>query len=190
MTHRLKTTALAALLSALPLSSQAAVVQGDYQLVSGNTWLADFTVVNDGNPGRITGFTIYFADDLLSNLSLLGAPSTWDSLLVPPDAALSAAAFLDSFVISDADAIGAGGSQGGFRVQFDYLRGAVPPALSFDINDASFNVLFSGTTQVSAVAEPASMLLASLGLFGLLASTRRPGGRTTHAAQKTSEITA
>lgn len=187
MTHRLKAAALAALLSAMPLLSRAAVVQSDYTLLSGNTWLADFTVINDGNPSQITGFTIYFSEDLFANLSLVGSPSTWDSLVIQPDTGLPAAGFLDSFVLLEADAIGAGGSQGGFRVQFDHLAGTPPPALRFDINDPSFNVVFSGTTLVSVVPEPASMLLASLGLCGLLATTRRQRSR---ASQDASEMTA
>ena len=184
MKHRLKTAALAALMSAIPLLSQAAVVRSDYTLLSGNTWLADFTVINDGNPSQITAFTIYFPESRFGNLSLVGSPSTWDSLLIPPDGGLPAAGYLDSFVVHAADAIGAGGSQGGFRVQFDHLTGTTPAALSFDINDLSFNVVSSGTTLVSVVPEPATVLLASLGLGGLLAATRRQAGR---ALQRASE---
>ena len=185
MTHRLRTAALTALLSAMPLLSQAAVVQSNYTPLSGNTWLADFTVINDGSPLQITGFTIYFAEDLFANLSLVGSPSTWDSLVIQPDTGLMAAGYLDSFVVTGA--IAAGGSQGGFRVQFDHLAGTTPPALRFDINDPAFNVVFSGTTLVSVVPEPASLLLASVGLCGLLAATRR---QRRSVSQDASEVTA
>lgn len=187
MKLRLKTAALAALLSAMPWLSQAAVVHSDYTHVSGSTWMADIAVVNDGSPAQITGFTIYFAETLFTNLLLSGSPATWDTLLIQPDTGLPAAGFLDSFAINDADAIGAGGSLGGFRVQFDYLGATVPTALSFDINDRAFNVVFSGTSQVTVVPEPGSLLLGSLALLGLAATTRR---QRSPAPQSASEITA
>src|SRR4051812_47976969 len=100
MMHRLKAAALAALVSGMPLLSQAAVVRSDYRLVSGNTWFADFTVVNDGSPSPITGFTIYFPEGRFGSLSLVGSLSTWDSLLIQPDPVLMAPGYLDSFVLS------------------------------------------------------------------------------------------
>ena len=187
MKHRLKAAALAGLLGAMPLLTQAAVIQSNYTFVGGTTWLADFTVLQDGNPAQISGFTIYFPENLFANLSLAAAPATWDSLVIQPDSGLMAAGYLDSFALTNASAIGAGGSQGGFRVQFNHLAATTPPALSFDINDAAFNVVFSGTTVVTAVPEPASVLLASLGLCGLLAAVRK---KTACAAPLALETTA
>jgi hypothetical protein len=63
----------------------------------------------------------------------------------------------------------------------------VPSALSFDINDRAFNVVFSGTSQVTVVPEPGSLLLGSLALLALVATTRRQRDR---APQPASEITA
>lgn len=176
----------AALLACMPALSQAAVVHSDYTLIAGNSWYADFTVVNDGSPAQITGFTIHFDESVFSSLSLVDSPATWNTLLIPTDLQLPAAGFLDSFVIDGADAIGAGQSQGGFRVKFDHIPGGTPPALSFDINDPSFNVLFSGTTLVTAVPEPASVLLAALGLCGVLAAARGQRSR----AHRNEEIAA
>lgn len=164
----------------LPSLSAAAIVHSDYVLVAGNTWTVDFTIVNDGSPAAITGFTIYFPEAQFANLSLLASPSTWDTLLIPPDALLPADGFLDSFVLDGANAIGAGASLGGFRVRFDHA-GGVPQALAFDINDASFNVLFSGTTVVTAIPEPASHLLAALAVCAAFGGTL--GRRTNRTGQ-------
>jgi len=83
--------------------------------------------------------------------------------------ALHSAGFLDSLALGSG--IAAGASLGGFEVRFTFLGQGTPPALRFDINDASFHPVFSGVTTVAAIPEPQIAWLMLLGL-GALAGAR------------------
>ncbi len=172
-------SALALAAACMPSLTQAAVVHTDYTLIGGNTWYADITVRNDGQPAQISGFTVYFSETAFANLTLEASPASWDTLLIAPDLGLPAAGFLDSFAIDSADALDPGEVVAGFRVRFDSLVG-VPGAVSFDIVDSAYNVLFSAQSAVTAVPEPASALLALLGL-GIAAGARRRSDKPSRA---------
>src|SRR5215203_4864568 len=85
--------------------SQAAVVNSVFSALGGNNWLVDLTVIGDGTPTSITGFTVYFSESVYSNLALVASPPTWDTLVIPGDLAIPAAGFLDAFVIDAADSL-------------------------------------------------------------------------------------
>lgn len=104
---------------------------------------------------------------------MTGSPSTWDSLLIPPDLGIPAAGFLDAFVLDSLDALQLGQTQGGFNFTFDYIGQGLPGEMAFDINDANFNVLFSGISAdtyipTNRVPEPGAgwLVLIALGCIG------------------------
>jgi hypothetical protein len=177
-------TAATALALSTPLLSQAAAIKSTYSPLGGADWSVALTVSNDGVPASIIGFTVYFPETRYTNLQLTAAPAGWDPLVTQPDLGLPAAGFLDFIGLTPADVIGAGQSLGGFVGKFTLLGGGVPAALPFTINDAAFNVLFSGSTNVAVVPEPATVLLALLGLAacgggGAARRTRRAASATT-----------
>jgi len=165
----------------------ATTIASTYTPQGGGNWLASFSVTNDGLPASIGDFTIYFAPPLFSNLVLQGSPGSWDSIVVQPDAVLAAPGFLDSLAPSGG-AIGSGATLGGFQVRFAFAGFGAPGSLKFDINDANFNVLFSGQTTVAVVPEPAAWALASAGLTlvgGCVGWRRRRGAApSTQAVQQ------
>ena len=166
MKSRLLAALLGAAALAAPLHAIGASIAANYQPITGNQWLANFVVTGDGSPAVINNFTVYFPETSFAALALRSSPAGWDSLVVQPDLALHSAGFLDSLALGSG--ITTGTSRGGFGVQFTFLDQGTPQALKFDVNDASFNPIFSGvTTAVVAIPEPetAWLMLAGLGLF-------------------------
>lgn len=153
-------------------TAQAAVVNAVFTNLGGQHYSAAVEVVNDGNPASLSGFTLYFDETRFTNLSLTGSPSTWDSLLIQPDLGIPAAGFLDAFAIDPLDALQLGQSQGGFNFTFDFIGQGLPGAMAFDINDANYNVLFSGISfdrfvTTNLVPEPGAGWLVLIALVGL-----------------------
>jgi hypothetical protein len=159
--------------------AHAAAVTATYTPVAGPVWSVDLKVENDGALPRIGGFTVYFDEASFGALSLQASPAAWDSLVVQPDPAIPDAGFLDAFAIDAADELAAGQSIGHWTLQFEYLGSSLPGALSFDIVDREFNVLFSGSSSVVlpvAVGEPGSLALLAAG--GLAGAAFRRGRRS------------
>lgn len=159
----------------LPAASQAAVVTGQYSLISGTTWSLSLTVINNGTPAAIPGFSVFFDETLFSNLALPVAPLGWDPLVLQPNLGLSAEGLFDVYVNDPLNALTPGQSLAGFSVRFDYLGVGAPGALRFEtyVLDASGlpTVLESGT--VRSVPVPGSLWLAALGLCALPMAPRR-----------------
>ena len=167
--------AAAAALALTSPVSQATVIDSAYQSLGGDSWLVDFTITNDGTPATFFGFTINMPN--ATNLVLVASPATWDSIVFQQDANLPDDAYLDSFVIAPSNALTAGQSIKGFEVSFTYAAGMTPGAMPFVVYDETFAPLFSGTTTVSAVPEPASVILAALGLAVVGLRTARSANR-------------
>lgn len=155
---------LLALALTLHAATSAAEVKAEYRPLGANDWTVNFTVQNDGTLSSIGGFTIFFPEAEFSALSLIGAPATWDSLVVQPDLGIPAAGFLDSFAIDVSDRLASGDSVGGFEIGFMFLGAGAPGRLAFDIVDSNFQVVFSGFTAVSVVPEPPMAVFLVLGL--------------------------
>ena len=170
-------------------ASHASIISVVFTNLGGSQYLAEIAVTNDGVPASVSGFTLYFVETRFTNLTLTASPATWNSLLIPPDLGLPDRGFLDAFVLDPVDALQLGQTQGGFDITFDYIGLALPGAMAFDINDANYNVLFSGTTTDSfaitqELPEPGAMWLVLLGFgcMGVARISRRNGTQVATAA--------
>lgn len=102
----------------------------------------------------------------------------WDTIVIPPDAGIPAAGFLDAIVLDSNDALLLGQNQGGFGVTFDYIGTGHPGLLSFVINDENFNVIFEGRTTdtytpTNALPEPGALWLLLLAFAGMAVAQSR-----------------
>lgn len=137
----------------------------------GNSWQYRYSVTNDSLIDPINELTIYFDRNSFSNLSVVGSPIGWDSIVIQPDLAIPADGFFDGLTLVQGVAPGA--KVGGFLVGFQYLKAGTPGSQSFEIIDPSnFDVIASGLTTAesvlppppSTVPEPSSIALMALGL--------------------------
>jgi hypothetical protein len=153
--------------------ASAAVVDSAYTFLGGSSWVADFTVRNDGMPATIDSLTVYFPEAFISGLDLLASPAGWDTMIFQPDLGIPAPGMLDT--LAKGPGLVTGQSVGGFRVGFTLMTGGTPGSLKFDVNDSNYNVVLSGMTNVVAVPEPSAAALLALGLcaIGWSASRRR-----------------
>jgi len=163
---------------ALAQSAAAATINSSVTPLGGNSWQISITVLADGTPASLSGFTVFFPETDFSNLLVLGSPATWDSIVLQPDVAIPAAGVFDSVMLDRSVGLTAGQSQGGFAVSFDYLGAGTPGSLHYEITDENFQLLASGQTAV--VPEPATwaQLFGGLGLLALLARRRADGSRS------------
>ena len=92
---------LATLLAVVWVSGAHAVsIQYDVTSLGDNRYQYDYTVLNDTLEDGLDGFIIYFDETLYSDLSLMGNPDDWDSLLFQPDLFLPDDGIFDSLALS------------------------------------------------------------------------------------------
>ena len=90
-------------------------------------------------------------------------------------------------MIDPLDALQLGQTQGGFKFTFDFIGQGLPGAMAFDINDADYNILFSGITSdtyatTNPVPEPGAGWLVLIAL-GCIAAGKF--ARTSHGVPAT-----
>ncbi len=151
--------AFALLWSSINLA-QAALITTDFSALTGNQGTVDVQL-NLAAGEAIEGFSLYFAEDQFSDISIVFSPTNWDSLVFQPDALLGPGLF-DSFNL-------AGLVSGSARIAFTFIGSSALPALNYDLYNADFQIVSSGTaTEVSAsVPESSSLLLMLCGLFAI-----------------------
>lgn len=148
--------------------ARAALITTDFSELVGNQGTVDinFTPASGEN---LSGLSLYFSESLFTNLAIVFSPTQWDSLVVQPDALLGAGLF-DSYNL-------AGLSAGVARVSFTYLSNLPFQPLAYDIYDANFAVVESGssTNITTPVPESSALILLLLGLVavGLRQSSHR-----------------
>lgn len=163
-----------------PLWASATLVQQFLTNLGGSTWLAGFTVVNDGTVPAIESFTVYLDGGQATMLVATASPAGWDSLVVQPDGVLSADGFFDALLVDPSAALTPGVQLGGFSVQFDWSGTGTPVLFAFTVNNPdTFEVLESGQAvaapgQPNLVPEPATwaLLLVALGAIGAARQSR------------------
>jgi len=163
---RASVAALLLLLGIAANSCNATIIESDVSNVAGNVWQYDYTITNNSLPAGIGEFTIYFDMALFDSLAVVASPGGWDSLVVQPDPNIPADGFFDS--LATISSLGLGDSASGFSVQFTFLGVGKPSSQRFEIIDADFQVLESGTTRVNGAPEPSSAWLTLIALIALV----------------------
>lgn len=161
----MKIPLIAAAATALALTaplSQAMVINSAYTSLGGNSWQVDFTLVNDGATPSFAGFTVDLPD--ATDLMVVASASGWDSIVFPAQPHIPADAAFDGLADNPATIWNAGPSIGGFKASFTYSGSALPGATAFTLYNESYATVFAGVTTVTAVPEPATALMAVLGL--------------------------
>jgi hypothetical protein len=115
------------------------------------------------------GFSIFFDPQEYSNLED-PAPAVnidWDILVFQPDGGLPADGIYDALSLSNGASLA-----DPFMLSFIWSGNGSPGAQSYEIFDASFNIVASGIT-VSNVPEPTSVFLLASGLIGIYGAKRK-----------------
>lgn len=146
----------------------AATIQYEVQNISGSTWEYTYTV-SGYTFGDGEGFRIFF--DYLAYGSFPLTPTSpnvdWDVLAIDPDVPLLGDGVYDAFAL-----IGAPSLADPFIVQFTWLGPGLPGTQIFEIYDANFSTIASESGMTSPIPEPATLLLLSSGLAGIVATKR------------------
>lgn len=160
------------ILLAAPVS--ATTINYSVANIAANNWEYTYSVSNDTLGVAIEEFTVFFDASLFENLTLVGSPAGWDSLVVDPDLDLPDDGFFDScsssvFCAGAGNAIPVGGALGGFSISFDFLGVGTPGGQVFDIVDPeTFDTIDSGMTTAVPVPAAGWLFGSSLVLLGCL----------------------
>jgi hypothetical protein len=169
-----------AVLLCLPGVVSAITIGFDLQALGGDHYRYTYTVTNDGSLGAgvaLELFDILFPPDRYdeSSLTIVTPPAlqtAWSELILASAPGVPAA--------YDVAALSGGLPDGarvtGFAVAFQWLGTGSPGAQAFEVFDAQFNLLESGTTlpaPPTAIPEPGALALVGTGLVRLLWKRRR-----------------
>ncbi|WP_039913373.1 hypothetical protein [Cellvibrio mixtus] len=148
------------MLAGVTNSAQAALITTNFSALAGNQGTVDIQL-NLGTGETIEGFSLYFSEELFSDLSIVFSPLAWDSVVFQPDSLLGAGLF-DSFNP-------AGLITGSARIAFTFIGSGALPALNYDLYNADFQIIESGvsTPAGTSVSESSSLALILSGLFAL-----------------------
>ena len=143
---------------------------------SGNNWVYQYTVSNPAPSDPIAEFTIWFDRARYTNLSVIGSPADWDSIVIQRDLSIPADGFFDTLALGAE--LGVGATLTGFSVGFTYLNTGTPGAQPFEIiNPTTFLTTFSGMTVLAdsgpggggtnPVDAPSTLALLAFAFLGL-----------------------
>lgn len=150
--------------------AKAALITTGFSDLVGNEGTVDINLsLSSGD--IFNGFSLYFSENLFTNLAIVSSPAEWDSIVFQPDLLLGAGLF-DSFNAT-------GLSNGYARISFTYLADLPFQTLAYEFYDADFQILESGisTNVTTSVPESSSIILL---MFGLIALGLRNRTRTTN----------
>ena len=146
-------------------TAHAALITTEFSELTGNQGTVDVQLIL-ATGEKAEGFSLQFSEELFSDLSIIFSPLQWESLVFQPDNLLGSGLF-DNFN-------SAGLISGSARIAFTYIGGALIdssalPALNYELYNANFQVISSGTSTpaITSVPESSSFVLILLGLFAL-----------------------
>ena len=152
--------------------AQATTIDYTATQLSGTRWRYDYTVHNDTLGSPLQDFTIYFNENLFTNLANESTQAGWDLLLIQPDTNIPAAGFFDGLAPGGGLAFGA--LADGFSVSFDYLGTGIPGRQAFSIYETlTWGEIEKGMTGSAAVPLPGTLSLFVLGLAAGAVQRRR-----------------
>jgi hypothetical protein len=151
--------------------THAAVIQFTLTDFGSGKYQYDYVVEND-KAIVLDNFSLFFDVETMRNITVLGTLDNWYADVFQPDIAIPDNGFIDSYTYKNP--LAKGESQTGLSVSFDWTGQEVPLSQRFEVYDSEWNLLEIGyTSSLAIVDEPATALLFSLGLIGLLASRQK-----------------
>lgn len=171
----LRAFSLAAAAACFSLSANAVIVQSELVSLGGNTYQYNYTITNDDIVSGFDELSVYFDAASYENLTVVASHADWDSAALPATIFLPYVNHPGVFdTIALAQPLGLGETISGFSVSFDWIGAGLPGVQNFDAIDlATYEVLQSGTTTVSAVPVPAALPMLTTALAGLVALRQR-----------------
>jgi len=156
----------------------ATVIYYEANQLNGNSWQVDYEIQNDTLLNAIESFTLFFNQDLYSNIAVLSAPAGWDLSVIQPDISIPDDGYVDG-IAGFGGAIPLNGILAGIRVTFDFLGAGAPGTQFFEMYDPdNYFLVDSGNTIVRPstpvpVPEPSMALLHLLIIIGLSTLAKR-----------------
>ena len=152
-------------------------------IVDEDLWQYRYTV-SDHSFDSNTGFTLYFDATLYSNLQNPppAVNTDWDLLVTQPEPLLfDEPGIYDALALIDRPSLA-----GSFSLTFVWLGSGMPGSQAFELYDAAFNSIVSGSTvhQPSPIPAPPALWLFGVGLF-LFFSQRKTNRITVFSQQNT-----
>lgn len=140
--------------------ARAALITTEFSELVGSQGTVDINLSLSAGE-NFSGFSLYFSENLFTDLDIIFSPVEWDSIVLQPDVLLGAGLF-DSYNP-------AGLSSGFARVSFTYLSDLPFQTLAYDFFDADYAIVESGLSinVTTPVPESSSIILLMLGLIVL-----------------------
>lgn len=161
--------------------ARAALITTEFSELVGNQGTVDINLTLASGE-NLSGFSLYFSENIFSDLAIITSPTNWDSIVLQPDFLLGAGLF---------DSYNPAGLAAGFaRLSFTYLADVPFQALAYDLYDADFQVIASGTTTnvTAAVPESSSAILLMFGLIALGLRHMRANAKSTFRGLRTQQV--
>ena len=160
-----------------PFQASALEIKFAAKNIGGSNWKLDYTLTAQAGDPTIDEVTIFFDRSRYGELSLLGSPAGWDSIVIQADPILSADGFVDTLALGGG--LAPGDELTGLSIFVVSLVPGAPMGQLFQIIDPNtFGVVGSGLTIATddpeqSISEPSGLALSALALLALRSAGRR-----------------